>query len=173
MNETKTPSKTLIQLHNELQWVETAIQKAEGELTPATEQELDEKLLALCEKVDAYQVVMDKLSSRSQMFSDEAKRLSAYSKTIDNVQKSLKERLKFVLSQREDRSLQGEFIRFYLSDGKPALEIDETALPKEFQQADIVYKPNREKIEKTLSEGKAVPGVSIRSVVQLRSGRPK
>ena len=81
--------------------------------------------------------------------------------------------MRIVLGGMPDKSIQGEYYRFFLAKAKDKVTIDEAVLPKEFFKAKVTYVVDRDRIDAELAQGKTVPGVVVAPNTSLRSGRPK
>src|SRR5579863_3250125 len=85
--------KTLLQLFSEYRWVENCVDEGSLEIP----KELEQRLAALCEKADAYGVVIDKLKDKQQFFKEQSERLEEYARTIASIVENLKFRMRIVL----------------------------------------------------------------------------
>lgn len=175
--------KSLVALHQEhAQLAEHVVDLMREAQAPGTEELAQEALKALdtaaeqlCCKIDAYGVVDDRLDAQAEFWKEQAKVCAETGKVFENARRRLRDRMKFVLSTRPEgeRELQGEFFRYSLSKGRPALEIDDLRLPNQYKRAHTEFRADREKIEAAVARGEIPDGVVVREVMTLRQGRPK
>ena len=169
----KSQESTLVSLDRDCREIIQAIVGAHGELTPETEILLEKKELALCEKTDSYGFVIDRLEAEAELWKQRKEECAQVERVIKNAQVRLKERMKFVLSQRPEKSLQGDVFRFSLIKAKDVLVLDEDLIPSTYKKARVVVEPDRDKIESELKSGKQIPGAAFRENFSLRKGMPK
>jgi hypothetical protein len=169
------PSTSLVALNSQFMAVFTQILEAGGELTPESEDALVQTELALCEKTDGYGIVLEQLQNRLDFWEYQTKKCADVKRAIDNAITRLKDRMKFVLSQRPEgeQQLQGELYRFFLADAADKIEVDEHLLPDQFKKTFIDVTPDREKIKAALAAGEKILGVRVTPNKSLRQGKPK
>lgn len=160
--ESSSPVKpTLVSLNNDSQGLLYELTAMGGELTPEFEKRQEEIALALCEKVDGYGFIIERIESEIEFWKLQATKVANVKRVFENAKKRLEERMKFVLRQRPDEQLQGELYRFYLKKSKDRLDIDEDLLPDTFKITELKLVPDREKIEAAIAAKQEVPGVRV------------
>jgi len=166
-------SPTLIDLDKEYRHVVAAIENY-PEDSEEGKAYLAEVALSLCEKVDGYLVVSERLEAGKLFWKSQKDHCAKAEKVLTNALQSLKERMKFVLSNHPEKSLQGNIARFYLSKGGDTLILDDTKIPNEYKITKIETVPDKEKIERDLRDGKIIPGAALKQDnYRLLTGRPK
>jgi Siphovirus Gp157 len=172
--EQEKEKKSLVDLEKEFRDIVYQIQEMGGELTPEAEKELDASFEALCAKTDGYGIVHERLKAEIDFWKIQKDSCAKAESVFKNALESLRNRMKFVLENREDKSLQGNFFRFFLAKGADRLEVVDELLPREFMIAKVIVSPDTDAIKKALKEGKEVPGAKmIGNNFSLRMGKPK
>jgi hypothetical protein len=139
----------------------------------ATQAIIDEAYTAICEKADAYGHVMAQLEAFASQCKARKEEWQTGERAAKNTIDSLKERMRYVLSQLPEHEISGEEFEFFLTRASERLAIDASLVPKEYMRAKIVYEPDAAKIEAAIVEGIQIPGVTKIKSQQLRSRRPK
>jgi len=171
MEESRT--LTLLDLERQYQGVVREIQEAHGELTEESEKRFDETCKMLCEKVDGYFVVSQRLEVEMDLWKTRKEGCEAVERSYRNALARLKERLRYVLETRDDKTLQGEFVRYSLAKARHSLVLNDLELPREYKKIRIVIEPDKEKIEADLKLGKKIPGAALKDNFSVRTGKPK
>jgi gamma-glutamylcyclotransferase (GGCT)/AIG2-like uncharacterized protein YtfP len=166
-------SLSLVELSAQYSSVAAQLIAMGGELTPDTEAMLEATQTALCEKTDGYGIVLDELEAEAAFWKFQKDKCAAAQKAIEGVAESLKNRMRYVLSQREEQSLQGDVYRFFLARAADSIDVDETVLPARFKVSKLVTSADREAIKAAIAAGEAIEGVTVKPNTSLRSGRPK
>lgn len=164
--------KTLVELDEECRDLVARISAGPEEVSSEDLAHLEAAEFALCLKVDAYSMVLARLESEEMFWKAQQDRCNSAVKAFRTAQVRLKERMKYVLMQKPEKSLQGDLSRFFLAKAAPRLEINEAELSDAFKKTRIEIIADRDKIEATLKEGKVVPGAVFVENVSLREGRP-
>lgn len=167
------PKKTLVDLDRECRDLVAQLSTSGEDISEGALKVLETAELALCEKVDAYSHVMARLRSEESFWSDQESKCYAAKKAFKSAQERLKERMRWVLTQREDKSLQGQISRFFLARATPRVEINLENLPDEYKVSKIEISADRAKVESALKAGKIVPGAVMVENFALREGRPR
>ena len=147
-----------------------------GELTPEIEAFLNEieahKLqnsLDLADKVDSYVSILKRFDSTETLLKERAAVYTNAAKTFSLTAKNLKDRLKLCMEAMGITDLEGNSVRFKLSNAAPVLQIDEALLPQEYLEQIITYKPNKERIKQDLEMGAVIIGCSLVPNKSLRN----
>lgn len=166
--------RSLIDIDSDYRQIVREIEAVGGELTPESEKAFDELALALCQKVDAYFVVTQRLEQECAYWKAQSDHCRQAERVFINAALKLKERMKYVLGAHPDKSLQGDISRFFLVKGRDTLILDEETVPREYKTAKIELVVDRDKVEADLKMGIKVPGAALKTEnYSLRQGRPK
>lgn len=166
-------SLSLIQLDANYQKIAAELIEAGGELTPESEAALDKAVTALCEKTDAYGVVSDRLDNQAAYWKMQKDMCAKAQKTCENAIERLRERMRFILKDHPDKSLQGKIYRYFLAKSADKIEVDDNLLPGRFKTTQVSVTPNLALIKEELKKGVTIPGVTVTPSTALRTGRPK
>lgn len=172
--ENETKSLTLINRLNEYEKLTYEILNMAGDDVPEeTAKALDAAVASLCEKADSYGFVMDRLKLFVEQCAKRKEEWAQGERTAKNSIESMKARMRFALTQLPEQSISGQEYRFFLTKPTAKLTIEPSEVPREYQKAEIAYKPDKEKIEKAIAAGQSIPGVTVSDSQQLRTGRPQ
>ena len=110
-------------------------------------------------KLDNTQYISKELLSDSTALKDEAKRLNAKAKALDNKALYLKELMFGALNASENKKLKTQKFSFSISRSESVSIKDESELPREYVR--IKKEADKAKIKKDLKDGVAIDGCSI------------
>lgn len=172
--EKESTQITLVDIDREYRAIVAQIEAAGGELTPESEAELERIMALLCQKADGYGIVMHRLESEANFWKMQKDRCAKAQKIFENESDRLKERMKYVLKDHPEKSIQGALFRFTLVKGQDTLSLKEDILPNEFKVAQMSLVPDKQKILALLKEGAEIPGAALKTDnYALKPGRPK
>ena len=144
-----------------------------GELTPEIEHYSVEIFSRLLKKVDGYYFMISAYTAQADHFKARAKEMLAFAKANERLVDGLKERVLFNMQSNGMDEIQGDSIRAYLVNNKPALEIyDAAVLPEDLKVQQISYIPNKDEIKKRLDQMELIPGAKLVGGVHVRFGKP-
>lgn len=160
----------LFQITQELHALEMALIDSGGEMPAELEDRFTTASIAREKKVDAYHAIMDRCDHLEAEYKAKADFFAKIAKSAKATRNRLKESLKQAMSFLQVSDLEGEMIRFKLSDGKPRVEIfNEGDIPMEYLKEEVRLVPNMERIETMLKAGEQVPGCKLTSSSTLRT----
>ena len=139
-----------------------------GELTEELALELENLNTALVNKVDNYAIFTDRIKNEITYFKSKAKEFSDVSKTLTSLDKNIKERIKFAMTELDKDELKGDNYRFKLSNTKAALEYDEAVLPDRYKIQTIVENVDKDMLRIDLENGLEVEGAFLKNSKSLR-----
>lgn len=168
-------SATLNELVIRANELEQKLAESGGELSPEFEAFLEEIGKELSIKADAYKFIMDRFESAAVFFRNQAEQRYQAAKSCENAAKRMKERIKDAMISMKTDEIQGEEIRFKLSNAKPSLVINDSLVPKEYKTPAITEEVDKEAVRIALDAGEKVPGCEYKTSISLRSyvGRKK
>ncbi len=138
-----------------------------GELQPDDAARLDAWFANLTDqrdaKLDAMLAWVEELKLRAAVRKEAEERLAKRWRVDDNLQRSLKDRVKLFMEQQGLRSVETDRYRVSVCNngGKPPIEVacHAAVLPERYQRCE--YKPNEETIRADLEAGVLVPGCRL------------
>src|SRR3990167_7441840 len=165
---------TLVELYRQAHTIEQAIIENNGELTPELDAALMNIETNMAEKLDGYAFVLDRMKSSQEFWKAESEKTAALAKACATIQSRIKERLKFIMSERGQKTCEGNKTKFTLSATKGSFIVgDEEAIPEKFKTATTVYVVDRERVRTAIEAGEEVPGAWIIAGHQLRITKKK
>lgn len=132
-----------------------------GEMTDEMREELKYLDQSMLQKVDGYAVFIDRIKLEIGYFKEKAKEFSGMAKTLSNLDDSIKERLKYVMTGMEKTEVKGNNYRFKLSDTAGKLEIVESLIPDKYKTQTLIIEIDKEAIKRDLKLGKIIDGASL------------
>lgn len=139
-----------------------------GEITEEVQAELDNVGSSLAKKVDGYSIFMDRVKNEIAYFKEKSKEFSSVAKSLDNLDKNLKERIKYSMSELGKDELIGENYRFKLSDTAGKLVYEDKEVPEEYKITMVIKEVDKDMLKAALKEGKEVPGARLEKSKSLR-----
>lgn len=111
-------------------------------------------------KADGYKYKMDTLEVTATQLKAEAEKIEKAAKTLQNISKSLKDRMKFAMQELGVDTIEGNKFKYKLQSVKPSVVItDEAALPAIYTRTKTEILPDKIAIGEALDQGIEVPGV--------------
>ena len=155
---------TIFQINQDMEDLETFLIEADGDITsPAVE----EKVIAWMDRVDDdwstkvenYCQLINEMEARGKARKEAAANLSRRSDIDMKSAASLKERLMFVMHQRNIKKTETDSFRVSIANngGKMPLELDLDNVSKEYLIDKIVVTVNKDKIREDLEAGADLP----------------
>lgn len=165
----KEGDTSLVDLHSQATEIERLILENGGELTPEIEQQLTNIDTSIAIKIDGYGYVLDRMKAVEGYWKGQAAKFAAVGKACKNVQDRIKDRLKYVMESRGQKTIEGETVRFTLTDTQGQLEIiDVDALPARYVIETVVKTVDKVAIKEALAAGEDIPGAVLHGGKGLR-----
>lgn len=101
------------------------------------------------------------IESRIAVAKTEEDRLKSYRQTEEKKLKRLKEYMVLCLQQANINKLETGLGRVSLRKAPTSVEIDESIIPKKYQEKQIVYKTDKNAIKKLLLDGEVIKGARL------------
>jgi hypothetical protein len=150
--------------------------EAGGELSPELEKQLTQLDLSVAEKVDGYNFAIDRLALEASHWKSKADFYLKIAKACETAQARIKDSLKKAMLDLGKTEIQGNDIRYVLSNTQPKLELDEKALDPAYKMEIRELVPDKERIKLELKRGaqisgaKLIPGYSLRPYANKKVG---
>jgi len=161
---------SLAELVSQSAYIESKLVESGGELTPELESALATIQLAIPEKIDAYQFVIERLKVAAAHWKVRAKSAQAVAKGCENGLETLRGAIKAGMLALKADEILGIENRFVLANSKPTLEIfDEAQLPAHCIKEVVEYVPDKDKIRELLEAGSIISGARLVPNKSLRS----
>ncbi len=167
MSTTQQPS-SLIELSIEAIELEKAALLL-GEDAKEIIEYLDQVRTDLAWKSDSYYFTMERLKNSSQLLKEKADQFLKASRTLDNIQKQMKERIKESMRILGTSEIKGDHMVFKLTENAPRLEIDPSWVPSEYKKEITDFQIDKEKIEADTKQGIIITGVTLKPSFTLRT----
>lgn len=159
--------KSLVAIVAEASAIENMLIESGGELTPELEQLLKINSSELSLKADGYKIIMDRFGALETAYNAQAEFYDNIANQCANVVKSLKENIKFAISELGVNEVSGESVRFVTKETKGKLVIDnEDLIPLDFKETELITKIKKDDLKKAL-ETSEIQGAHIEKSVQL------
>jgi hypothetical protein len=123
----------------------------------------------LASKSDSYCFTMERLKNSSQLLKEKADQFLKASRTLDNLHKQMKDRIKESMRILGKNEIKGDHMVFKLTENAPRLEIDPSYLPSEYKKEVIEFEIDKEKIEADTKQGIVITGVTLNPSFTLRT----
>lgn len=150
--------------------IEDALILSGGEITPELEQALAIKDMQLPEKVDGYNLVMDRMKSISEFYAQKAELFNRLSSAADSVISKCKDNLKFAMTEMNVTELTGYDYKFKLQASPAAAEIiDESKIAESYKVTKTITSVDKKKILEDLKIGVPVEGAVLKVGSHVRS----
>lgn len=122
---------------------------------------------AIDDKAVGYAKVDKELAKDEKALKDEADRLSARAKSINNNRRILKQNLQTAMEETGKSKIKTKEFTIYIQNNPVSLKIaDESKIPAYLTKEEI--KPDNARIKQLLQEGKDVPGAELSTSKSLR-----
>ena len=167
---------TLFELTEKANLIFYQILKADGELSEELEQSLCEVNVELCEKLDGYSSILDRLEMESELLKKKAAGYQKISRTVERVRARLKENIKTNMMVLGVKTVSGSDIDFQLSPCEYTLEINDEILNDKWKMVVTELVPDKKMIKEALKLGDDIPGAKLTGGFKLRTiirGRKK
>jgi hypothetical protein len=163
-------SNTLKDILGAFHTIENWLAESGGELTPELEELTNFNLEQLSDKVDAYQMVQERLEQSIDYFDNKAKFFLKISCGFANVKERIKERIKQIMVENQIDELSGNDMRFKLSNSAPTVFVtDEHSIPKEYIETVVTHRVDKKKLRDALELGLDVEGAVLMKNKSLRT----
>jgi hypothetical protein len=167
-------SKSLFEIQSEYEVLLSTLEQA-GNLPPEQQAELIE-LLSINEaefkgKAEAYAITIRAKQARASELKAEAKRLSDWAKTEENLAERLTERILSAMQHQGLAKAETEHYRFGLRNSVAVdLDIEPDALPEGYKRVKTVIEADKTAIKAALERGESIPGARLvqRQSLQIR-----
>ncbi len=115
---------------------------------------------AIEKKADSYAVILSEMKSKSDLLSDEIRRLQGKKRTIENNQRRLKENLEFHMNQVGKRKFKTDYYSFNIQKNPARVVIDD---PMKLDEKYMIIKkePDKQAIKDVLKTGEVVEGAHL------------
>lgn len=149
--------------------LESRLQDAGGELTPALEEWLQAMEIRMPKSVDNAKLLLDRLETLNTEWAERAKAVAKMAQGLTKARERVKESLKAAMVANGVTELTGDQYRLALSPSRPSLILDESLLPVAYKTQTIEYVPDKAEIRAALENDVAVPGARLEPSYSLRS----
>lgn len=161
--------KTLRELVSISGAIEDALILSGGEITPELEQALAVKDMQLPEKIDGYNLVMDRMISVSEFYAQKAELFTRLSSAAKTVVSRCKENLQFAMTEMNVTELVGYDYKFKLQNNPAGVEmLDEAKIPDAYKIVKIVTSVDKKKVLEDLKIGVPVDGATLKQGTHVR-----
>lgn len=165
-----TENRSLVAIVKDFNALDELLIEQSGEVCPTLEQWMQINEHNMAEKVDNYKLYIEHLESRNEYFKGIKDQANQAQNIFKNMVSRMKENLKYAMASLGTDELRGDMYRFKLSKPKSKLTItDAEKIPLEFTKEVTEIQIDMEAIEKAISEGREVPGVTIETNQSLLS----
>lgn len=159
--------RTLVQLSAQ---IEESLILSSGEITPEIETALAVKDIQLPEKIDNYSLVMDRMKSLSEFYSQKADVFLRLSKAANGIVDRCKDNLKFAMIEMNTNELLGNDYRFKLQNAQPSTVIeDENKIPDSYKIIETITKIDKKRVAEDLKIGVPVEGARLEQSQFIRT----
>ena len=124
-SERTTTPTTLLELTRAWQWLEYKLIETGGEMDTELDQFYSQLGRDIASKVDQYDFILRSLDARADELKAEGKRFTTAANAMAAHRERLNATLKMVMDQHGITELQGQRVRFKLSNARPALDLDD------------------------------------------------
>lgn len=150
--------------------IEDALIMTGGEITPDLEAMLAVKDMQLPEKIDGYNLIMDRMLSISEFYEQKAELFIRLSGAAKTVVAKCKDNLKFAMTEMQVTELVGYDYKFKLQNSPAAVEmLDEAKIPDAYKIVKTVTSVDKKKVLEDLKIGVPVDGAELRQGTHVRS----
>lgn len=155
-------NKSLMALVDEASKIEMALIESGGVFTSEVEKLIEIKDLQLPEKVDGYDLVMERMESLARFYDEKAQMFLKMSDAASNVEKELKTRIKHAMTTMNSDEISGHDVRFKMMNANPTCVIeDENKIEGHYKITEIVTKIDKKRIAEDLKLGVPVTGAHL------------
>lgn len=151
-------------LANIMEEISNMLAVPDDELTPEQQAVMDEYLDELgeqeAEKIDGFVAFMRKEAARASFMKEEAKRLNASARAIDNKLERFKTYYMGVMQAHGVTKISGKVYTASVRD-TPRADVIEDQLPEQWWNVKTTREPAKAEILKALKAGEVIPGASI------------
>jgi len=158
----------LIEIASQSALLEQQIIESQGQISEAMELILGEVQTKLIEKVDAYEIMMQRLESRSEDYRAYAKQFTGVARSLDQAVGAMKARIRLAMNVMDTKEVSGNAFVFKLSAKTGSLNIhNEDLIPDRFKLIKTIIEIDKPKIKAAIEAGEIVTGAEI--IPTLRS----
>jgi hypothetical protein len=162
-------SKNLTLIVNEANEIEQMLIDSFGSIDERLEKLITVNKDELAEKIDGYDIIFERLDVLAKHYKQRAEFFSNIAKGLSKTEDRLKENIKTAMSELKVTELEGNDIRFKLSNTKPSMVVlDEDAIPREYFEEITVTQLNKSRLRDDLAIG-PVPGAKLEESFALRT----
>jgi hypothetical protein len=124
----------------------------------------------LATKADSYYYLIKCLSAEAKYWKEQMDQVNKVIRSINNLEKNLKERVKYAMKESEITEIEGQSMTFKLANAAPKLVIDDVSkLPADYKISTHYVEPNKNKIKDDLKAGLKVDGCRLEENHSLRT----
>lgn len=148
-----------------------ALAESDGAFGSPEQEEAFASLLGELEgKVDAYGHALDQLEATEAIHRKRAAYHEGRARAAKNATLRIREHLRGAMEAMGQTKIAGEDYTATIQLGPPAvvIDVDPGALPHQFREAEIVYRPLRDRLREAIQAGNEIPGVSVKRASVLR-----
>lgn len=162
-------NKSLIAIVSESAQIEQMLIESGGELTPELEAFLQVNGKELAEKVDAYDLIIERFENLKSFYSAQSDFYARVASSCSGTVYRLKENIKRAMQELGAEEIKGNQKRFKLVQGSGSLRIkDPEMIPVEFKQEIIETLIDKQALKAALKQG-PIPGAEIEFSPSLRT----
>lgn len=162
-------NKSLVEIVNETVSLEKMLIESGGELTSEMEEFLAVNANKLAEKVDGYDLVINRFKNLAEFYKQKADFYIKISEQCVNTSEKLKKNIKHAMETLNVEEVKGNEVRFTLVKGQGSLKIkDREMIPVEFKQEIIETVIDNARLKAACKLG-PVPGAEIEYNPSLRT----
>lgn len=140
-----------------------------GEITPEIELILKDIDIKIPAKIDAYSHAIARLDMESAYWKSKAQDYQRIAKACERAVDTMKSNIKAAMYSLDQRSIEGNDVKFTLSATKPSLVIDESVLSDEWKMIVQESVPDKERIRQALMAGAEIKGATLVAGDALRT----
>lgn len=160
---------SLIKITQNIINIENQILDNDGVLSEELESFLTISQNNLATKIDDYSYLIDRLEKSIELFKAKKEEAARAQKSYENIIDTMKERLKFAMSEMNTSELSGNEYKYKLARSKSKIKvIDESVIPIDFIREKVTYEVDKEKIYNALENGVHIDGVILEETQSLR-----
>lgn len=161
-------SKSLPALIHEMSEIVAQLHENGGELSPVLEQAMDCTGQELQAKTDRYAFFMERLDAEADYWKGKADEMARVARSCKLLKERLNGNIKAAMLTLGQTDLEGNEMRFKISQLASKLVVDDARLPASFKMAVTEYVADKERIKAELASGATIPGAVMEAVFSLR-----
>lgn len=163
--------RTLMELSEMAQYIDRQLVESGGEITPEIDQLITQLELAVPQKVDGYNVVIERLENQMEYVKTHIDSMTKYRRAISSTLDRLKSNIKNYMVVNGKKEVLGHETRFVLTSAKEKLVVDESLIPENWKMTVTERVADKERIKDALSLGITITGAKLEGGYGLRTYR--